>query len=291
MYKCKYCGRECKNAQGLHKHERHCKDNPERIPQTNPTNDLQDSYCKYCGKLCRNINSLINHERLCKMNPNRQTPNRLGCHEPRHDMRGKPTWNKGLTMYSDDRVANLRLKSLEGIKKAKEIDSTKFTGKAKTAAAEELRRIKISNTMKANVNAGGLRLGSGRGKKGWYNGVFCDSTYELVYVIYNLDNNIKFKRNTSGYKYIYNDELHTYYPDFELEDGSLVEIKGYYNKRVEAKINSVIDKPIKLLLREDLQYAFDHVENNYEYDRLEDLYNGIKNDNNLTECEICLEKG
>ena len=154
--------------------------------------------------------------------------------------------------------------------------SETIISKQKNKPRTEEEKQKISQTMKNNPNAGGLRHGSGKGKKGWYNGFFCDSTYELVYVIYNLDHNIRFKRSKLKYQYEYNNEIHNYYPDFELEDGSLVEVKGYYNKQVEAKINSVNDRKITLLMQEDLQYAFEYVKENYTYDKLEDLYNGIK---------------
>ena len=44
--------------------------------------------------------------------------------------------------------------------------------------------------------SGGMRIGAGRAKSGWYKGIFCNSSYELAWVIYSLDNNVKFKRNT-----------------------------------------------------------------------------------------------
>lgn len=274
MHNCRYCDKECKNLAGLHKHERHCRQNPRRVPQRNPNNDLQELYCTYCGRLCRNYNSLVNHGRLCKLNPNRQTPCSQGRH--RYDLRGKPAWNTGLTWATDDRVAVARLRAIEGIARAKELNPTKFTGKAKTIEAEKSRKLKIISAMKANPNAGGLRQGSGRGKKGWYNGFFCDSTYELVYVIYNIDNNISFTRSKLKYPYTYNGELHNYYPDFELADGSLVEVKGYYDDKVQAKLDSVKDRTITLLLEKDLQYAFDYVREHYTYSKLEDLYNGVR---------------
>lgn len=276
MYNCRYCGKECKNINGLHKHERHCGQNPKRIPQRNPQNELQELYCNYCGRFCRNYNSLVSHERLCKSNPNRQVPPAQGRHIPRYDLRGRPSWNKGLTAETDPRVAAARLKAIEGQIEARKLDPTKFTGRAKSTDAEELRKLKISSAMRANPNAGGLRHGSGRGKKGWYNGFFCDSTYELLYVIYNIDNNIKFKRSKLKYQYTYNNELHNYYPDFEMEDGSLVEVKGYYTEQVQAKIDSVTDRKITLLLEKDLQYAFNYVKAHYTYNKLEDLYNGVK---------------
>ena len=72
--------------------------------------------------------------------------------------------------------------------------------------------------------------------------------------------------------YEYNGEKHRYYPDFELDDGTIIEIKGYANEQTKAKINSVIDRPIKVLFKQDLKYAFDYVKDNYVYDKLEDLF-------------------
>ena len=63
-----------------------------------------------------------------------------------------------------------------------------------------------------------------------------------------------------------------YYPDFELEDGTIVEIKGYDNGTTEAKIDSVKDRPIKVLYKNDLKYAFDYVKESYKYKDLKDLY-------------------
>lgn len=222
--------------------------------------------CKYCGKECKNPNSLRNHERLCKSNPNRQKT----TFQINNPQKINP-WQKGLTKDTDERIKAVSEGLKQSYAEGKIVNHQK--GKLRTTQEKQ----KISQTMKNNPNAGGLRRGSGRGKKGWYNGFFCDSTYELVYVIYNIDNNIQFRRSELKYQYQHNNEIHVYHPDFELEDGSLVEIKGYYNKQVEAKINSVKDRKITLLMEKDLCYAFDYVKNHYTYDKLEELYNGIKN--------------
>ena len=41
------------------------------------------------------------------------------------------------------------------------------------------------------------------GIKGWYKGFWCDSSWELAYVIYNLDHGIEFRRNTEKFEYEY----------------------------------------------------------------------------------------
>ena len=126
--------------------------------------------------------------------------------------------------------------------------------------------------MRKSSTCGGKRHGSGRGKKGWYKGFFCDSTYELVFIIYNLDNNIEFRRCDRVYIYTYENKIHKYYPDFELPDGTIVETKGYHSELVDIKAASVTDRPIKILYEKDLQYAFEWVKEHYTYNELSDLY-------------------
>ena len=127
-------------------------------------------------------------------------------------------------------------------------------------------------TKNPKYKSGGLRKGAGIGKKGWYKGIYCYSTYELVYVIYNIDHNIEFKPCKKVYKYLWEGKIHRYHPDFELPDGTIIEIKGYSNAQTEAKLKAVKDRPVKVLYKKDLKYAFDYVSKNYQYDKLEDLY-------------------
>ncbi len=224
---------------------------------------MEIKYCKYCGKECKNLNSLKQHECRCKNNPNRKAFDNLGNYAR--------TKLKGQTKETSTHIQ----KHLESYYKNREKGLHNYNphgGKASTEEKEILRRNHISKSMKLNPSAGGLRQGSGIGKKGKYKGYYCDSTYELVYIIYNLDNNIFFKRNKKYYLYEYSGEIHRYYPDFELEDGSLVEIKGYVTDKVMAKISSVKDVPINLLTYNNLKYAFDYVKNNYTYNKLTDLY-------------------
>lgn len=263
MFICIHCSRECKTKQALSNHQKHCHQNPNRIPQPNPTNAPGDFYCPHCGKHCHSINSLKNHIRYCSQNPNRELTyaERTGICNLKN--RG---WSKGLTKDTDERVKHTSERLKEEYASGRIVSHQ--TNKPRTVTEKQ----KISQTMKQNPLAGGLRQGSGRGKKGWYKGYFCDSTYELVYVIYNLDNNILFKRCQRQYEYSYNGILHKYHPDFELSDGSLVEIKGYHTDEVDVKLSSVTDRNIQVLYEEDLKYAFDWVKQHYTYKELSDLY-------------------
>lgn len=85
--------------------------------------------------------------------------------------------------------------------------------------------------------SGGLRNGSGRGKCGWYKGYYCSSSWELAWVIYQLEHGLKFERNKNGFQYEFNNKKYKFYPDFIINGSShYVEVKGYIDDKVKAKI-------------------------------------------------------
>ena len=120
---------------------------------------------------------------------------------------------------------------------------------------------------------GGYREGSGRSKFGYYKGIYCGSTYELVFVIYCLDHNIKFER----FNKLLTDGCIKYYPDF-IVNNELVEIKGFYTEAVQRKTDLAIKLgyKIKVLYKNDIQYMFDYVRNNYNYKNIIELYDNYK---------------
>lgn len=126
---------------------------------------------------------------------------------------------------------------------------------------EKERRRKISETSKKNNKSGGYRNGSGRGKKGTYKGFWCDSSYELAWVIYHLDNKIPIERNIEKFIYIYDGEEKNYIPDFKINN-IYYEIKGYADDKVEFKLK-YFPHNIKILFKEDLKYIFDYVIEKY----------------------------
>ena len=113
--------------------------------------------------------------------------------------------------------------------------------------------------------SGGYRKGSGIGKKGWYKGYWCDSSWELAFVIYNIDNNIKFERNKIGYDYLYKGKKHKYYPDY-LISNVLHEIKGYETDKDKEKYKGVKDISLKILYKKDIQHMINYVTFKYGND-------------------------
>ena len=172
-----------------------------------------------------------------------------GKEHPR-GFKGKTPWNKG--KETSEETKNKISISLKGNSK----------GIALTEEKEEERKRKISETMKKNKKSGGKRHGSGRGKKGWYKGFFCDSSWELAYVIYNLEHDIKLIRNTEKFPYLWENEIHYYIPDFILEDGSYIEVKGYRTKQVEEKIKQ-FKYPLEIIDKHNIKAYIKYVENKY----------------------------
>lgn len=200
--------------------------------------------CQHCGKESNNPGGFAKHTKHCHSNPNYTKAYR----SPKAGaQKGSTPWNKG--------KSGLQSAWNKGIK-----GST--SGRASTDEKEAERIRKISE--KAKINNGGLRKGSGRGKKGRYKGYWCDSSWELAFVIYNLDHGIEFKRNTQGFEYEFNDKMRKYYPDFII-DGCYYEIKGYLSEQNLEKINS-FDYNLKVIDKEGIQKYLSYVENKYGKD-------------------------
>lgn len=121
------------------------------------------------------------------------------------------------------------------------------------------RNLKHSKACKGK--SGGVRPGGGRGKKGWYKGYWCDSSWELAFVIYNLEHDIQFKRNTEGFEYEYEGEIHRYYPDFIIKD-IYYEIKGYATRQFEAKIKQFPYK-LKILNKYTIKSYIEYTKEKY----------------------------
>ncbi len=125
---------------------------------------------------------------------------------------------------------------------------------------------KISATAKVNKRSGGYREGSGRGKKGTYHGYYCDSSWELAYVIYNLEHDVKFERNTQTFEYEYEHTTHKYMPDWKIGE-DFVEIKGYWTDQWQAKLDQFPkDKNLIILDKETIKPYLEYAISKYGND-------------------------
>lgn len=135
--------------------------------------------------------------------------------------------------------------------------------------------------------SGGYRQGSGRGKSGWYKGIFCNSSYELAWVIYNLEHNIPFQRNNKGFNYLYKGKEYKYYPDFIMPENNYIELKGFLTDKDKAKIES-FPHNLKILYGTDIKIELNYVKEKYGIHFIS-LYEGNPHNNRLNKCVICGE--
>jgi len=170
----------------------------------------------------------------------------------------RTVWNKGLTKEHDARVLKIANTLKDNIKSG-------LYGDAYTRGAlyKWTKKNPIDHK-KAASKGGGFRMGAGRGKRGWYKGYWCDSSWELAWVIYNLDHGISFERNREGFTYIFEGAKYKYYPDFIMKD-TYVEIKGYENDKFRAKKKQFPQK-LKVLYFKEIKPILEYVENKYGKD-------------------------
>jgi len=103
-------------------------------------------------------------------------------------------------------------------------------------------------------------------KRGWYKEYWCDSSWELAFIIYNLEHNIKFERNEKGFNYILANKEKRFYPDFIIND-EFIEIKGYKSEMTDAKIKSFPKElKLKVLYKDDMQLYLNYVIEKYGQD-------------------------
>ena len=164
-------------------------------------------------------------------------------HDPnvgyKNGTRKRVSWNKGLTKETSDIVAKTGRTRTENLRSGKTISP--LLG----------RKLSAETKAKLSLNSGGYRKGSGRGKSGWYKDIWCDSTWELAWIIYAHEHNIQFTRNSKKFEYSYQGKKRGYIPDFLLEDHYL-EIKGYLTEIDTAKFTANLDKSLKILKKEDM---------------------------------------
>lgn len=218
---CKYCGREISKS-NMSKHIRsHENGNFEKyVNKSRYQLDHSDLFCKFCGKECKSTNSLCQHEIRCKDNPSRL----IVCNN-KFSNKGRTAWNKGLTKETDERVR----KNGESVSRCRKEHPELFE------------------------NCAGFTYNSQKYsyKYGTYKGYYCDSSWELAFIMYCIDNGIDVERNTSVYfEYDVGNKRYKFYPDFIIGN-VFYEIKGGYDKNIEYKLKCFPSNKILVLINKD----------------------------------------
>lgn len=133
---------------------------------------------------------------------------------------------------------------------------------------------KIGETSKAR-HAGGYKIGKfgGTGKKGYYKGLYCMSTWELAWVVYQLEHGQNVEQCTDSFEYEMDGNKHRYTPDFII-NGVYYEIKGWHRPDTDFKVNQFPkDKTLVLIEgKKQNKVYLDYAKNKYGNNFYEFLY-------------------
>lgn len=129
----------------------------------------------------------------------------------------------------------------------------RFCSRACANARNHSEDTKAKIALRSNINGK-----ANRSLNGYYKGYYCASSYELIFLVYCLDHNIKIERNEFTFKYEYDGKTHIYNPDWYLpETDTIIECKGktnHYNEEiVNIKSRSVLGHNYIVLYEEDLK--------------------------------------
>lgn len=177
----------------------------------------------------------------------------------------------GVPYYSQSEEFKQHLRNIWKNEKKREALSKKVSKTWSQKSKEELRSIQ-----------------SKRRKRFKFQNEYFDSSWELAVWIWAKDNNIQIKREPTCLSYIFNETIHNYYPDFEI-NGQLVEIKGDQffdenNKMVcpwDSNKNNLYEAKHQIMISNDVQI--------WKSKELEPILNYIKEkyfDNFLSSFEL-----
>jgi hypothetical protein len=120
---------------------------------------------------------------------------------------------------------------------------------------------------------GGYNVNSNKQYGGYYKGQWCDSRWELAFLIYHLDKGYNIEKCKEYFEYRVNNKIHKYYPDFKI-DNVYYEIKGRWRQNLQHKLQIVKSKgfEIKVIMKKEIKPYLDYCFNAYGIKRLEELY-------------------
>lgn len=293
FYKCE-CGKEFNNPQAFNGHKCHCKEHlvvankydkyllleQNRIKKLTITNrvkakaDLaakksnwiaEEHKCEHCGKV---MTEKFGVGRFCS---------RACANSHKHSKETKQKISSGVknsNIYQDNLKAVNNRKIEEVSKYNNNPNRCIICGKVldyehrKNLTCCKACQNKITQQQKLELCAKqGTNL-CGKGLRGYYKGFYCQSSWELAYVIYQLEHNIDIKRNTKGFKYILDGIERSYFPDFyDVAANTYIEIKGYYDRKTKEKEKQFPKNEKLIIFREkEMKPILDYVISKYGKD-------------------------
>lgn len=162
-------------------------------------------------------------------------------------MKTKSSW------YKDGRsLVRIRCKTCN-----KEIGPNKYGYCQKHLSNSKDYHVHMSKSLKGK--SGGWRARGGSGYRGYFCGYLYQSSWELAWITYNLNNEIEFERCTEHFPYNFNGKILKYYPDFKI-NGEYYEISGFTKEQKLAKINQFPkDKILHVLNLREIKPYLDYL--------------------------------
>jgi hypothetical protein len=217
---------------------------------------------------------IVSCEDLVKANERHQSANQaaksLGLTYQTFNRRCK---EHGIQITKNPSGKGLSATERYGEKKAKELALALSVSSSLRTCSAETRDLLRSKAL-ARIDRGEM---PSKGLKGYYNGIWFDSSWELAYYLWMIEVfDIEPKRNkTIFFDYIGKDGVkRRTKPDFILPSGELIEIKGYPNIHTSAKFEAT-KSFVSYLFRKDLKEALSFVKAKYGKDFTKKFYASV----------------
>jgi hypothetical protein len=192
-----------------------------------------------CGRKFDKSQSLNSHYRHCLVHRGGKPPITL---------KGVPSPLRGKTL--DEIVRDPE--------KTRMLMSLSSTGRI---CADETRKLLSAKRVQSLADGKGFSFGN----KGYFDGFWFDSSWELAFYLWHRDvNEVKPRKNT-GIRLKFEDDkgkIRTMIPDFEMPDGKLVEIKGFPSQFTAAKVRC-LSNSVQFLFYADVKLMLKYCRDKY----------------------------
>lgn len=277
MYTCKYCGKQFEKVQSCSAHIAYCRLSPnykenirrksirmkgistvtQKMIDSHPEKYIKKEFKIICPK-CGNGFIITCTENDFKKGKYRHYCSRKCANS--HVVSIETKVKIGNSVRNSEKFKKSILKTTK-IQYCKYCEK-EYKDKHSQFCSKECKALYLKNVLS---KCGGFREHSVKNyKSGWYKGIHCDSSWELVFLIYHFDHNISISRCKEVRKYIdVNGIERKFYPDFVV-NGQIIEIKGKQDINYINKQN--YNKDVTFLFKSDMQFYINYVVNKYGSD-------------------------
>lgn len=233
-YKCKICSQEFDNGRVIANHYRW------------KHKEKKEFECEKCNRIFNDKSSYSNHIKTCDGKKHKKTPwicqkcgFEIKSNRQKHlnfcngegPRRKRPKskyagnrggWNKGLTKANNQNLAHTE-ETKKKLSKA---------GKGRKHSEESKEKMRVAINKRYDE---GWDPKAGRAPKYKYKDFTVDGSWELEFCKWGDEVGLVYERNLDRFEYEFEERIHKYKPDFKLQKGLYVEVKGYQTEKDNAK--------------------------------------------------------